>query len=344
MERRRIVAALCDWFDVEARDLPWRRRRTAYSALIAEAMLQQTQVARVVDRFREFMRRFPTVRALAEADEQAVLAQWQGLGYYRRARHLHAAARMVRDDFRGRVPTNAAELIKLPGVGPYSAGSIASIIGGHAEPIVDGNVRRVLARWCARGGCPADRESIAWTWEEARRNVELADRPGVFNEAMMELGATVCTPAAPRCEACPVAKHCQAREQGRERSIPPPRPAAKQRRVHHHVVVIRRADKILFEQRGRDGLWAGMWQAPTIESDTALDEQAILDALPMRVESLTAIGSFTHTTTHRLIEFQVFSARSRVRKGEWRELDDVADLPLSAAQRRVLGMVEEAGR
>src|SRR5690606_31034689 len=167
LNHRAIAAAVETWFTSTARDLPWRRRRTGYTALVSEAMLQQTQVGRVIEKYESFMRRFPTLRALAEADEQSVLATWQGLGYYRRARHLHAAARAIVREHAGRVPCTAEELMHLPGVGRYTAGAIASIVFGERTPLVDGNVQRVLARLVADDRSPTATEAVRDSWQHA---------------------------------------------------------------------------------------------------------------------------------------------------------------------------------
>jgi A/G-specific adenine glycosylase len=169
--------------------------------LVSELMLQQTQVSRVVERFANFMARFPTVRSLADAPEQEVLAAWQGLGYYRRARFLHRAAQAIRDMHGAEVPDNVAALAALPGVGRYTAGAIASIVFGQAAAIVDGNVLRVLSRLADHETRMGDPAAERWAWRESTRLVQVASAPGVTNEALMELGATVCTPAAPRCDA-----------------------------------------------------------------------------------------------------------------------------------------------
>ena len=299
-------------------------------------MLQQTQVARVVDSYQAFLKRFPTVRALAGADEQAVLAAWQGLGYYRRARHLHAAARMIVDEFSGRVPRATADLLRLPGVGRYTAGAIASIVFGRPEPAVDGNVQRVLARWHARADAPGDRAMIAWCWERASALAKIAQRPGELNEALMELGAMVCTPRAPKCRQCPVAELCEAHRRGLEEVIPAPRSGPARPAVHHHAVLIQRGDRLLLEQRPRAGLWAGLWQVPTVESKRPLRCGEIRRALPVTVDGLRRLGSFAHHTTHRRITFHVYAARSRALRGAWHVSDDIDDLPMSNAQRRVL--------
>ena len=330
------IRALEAWYHANARDLPWRRRRNGYTALVAESMLQQTQVERVRDRFTAFLRRFPSVAALAEADEQAVLAEWQGLGYYRRARSLHAAARAVVAEHGGRVPRTASALRTLPGVGPYTAGAIASIVYGERAAIVDGNVQRVLARWAGNDAPPNDTATVKWTWATAGGLVTRCDDPGVFNEALMELGATVCTPKTPSCVACPVRGSCVAHRTDRVHEIPPPKTAPPRRTVHFHTCVIRRGTRVLFEQRPGSGLWSRMWQTPTVEAGTALAAVDFVSRLPVTISDMTAAGRFVHQTTHRRVEFHVYTAMSRARRGVWRAADDLADLPMSNAQRRVL--------
>lgn len=333
-----LVESLCAWFEREARDLPWRRRRSGYRALVAETMLQQTQVSRVVERYVEFLRRFPTVRRLAAASEQEVLAAWQGLGYYRRARNLLQAARRIVRDHGGRVPRDAAELRRLPGVGRYTAAAIASIVYGRAEPLVDGNVRRVLARLEARDGGSGSSggPAASWAWDRAAALVAAAPRPGVLNEAVMELGALVCTPAAPRCPRCPVAAHCRALRQGRQEEIPAPRPPPRRRCEHHHAVVVVRGEKVLLERRGSEGMWSSMWQVPTVEAERPLAGREIVRALAAAVASLEPRGSFEHRTTHRWITFHVFVAAGRLRRGRWCDPAQLAAAPMSNAQRRVL--------
>ncbi len=303
-------------------------------------MLQQTQVSRVMERYGDFLRRFPTVAALASANEQDVLELWQGMGYYRRARHLHEAARLVMRDYRGRVPRTADQLRTLPGVGRYTAGAIASIVFGERTPIVDGNVERVLARLFARTEPPG--KDHAWTWRTAEELVNVAEAPGVFNEAMMELGATICTPRSPNCGACPLAAMCEAKRRGMQHEIPPAEARSNRREAHHHAVVVTRGKRrtVLVEQRPEGGMWAGMWQVPTIEGDQKLEADHIAPALPITVQSVTPRGSFEHHTTHRAITFHVFAATSRSRKGTWldAESDAIRRLPMSAAQRRVLAL------
>ena len=216
---RAIPGVLGLWFDAVARDLPWRRDRTPYAVWLSEVMLQQTRVDTVVPYFQRFMKRFPNVSALAAADLDDVLQLWSGLGYYRRARQLHLTAREVTAHHGGVFPAEAPELRALSGIGAYTAGAISSIAYGRREALVDGNVARVLARLEGIDDPIKSPEVVRRLWATAARLVP-DDRPGRFNEALMELGATVCTPRDPRCDTCPVERFCAARAAGREREIP----------------------------------------------------------------------------------------------------------------------------
>jgi A/G-specific adenine glycosylase len=339
------------WFAGVARDLPWRRRRNGYHALVSELMLQQTQVARVVEKFGPFVDRFPTAAALAAASEDEVLAAWQGLGYYRRARFLHAAAKAVVERHGGRVPVgDHAALLALPGVGRYTAGAIASIVAGARVPIVDGNVTRVFQRLAAREGSASDRAVADWAWSEAEQFVERATDPAAANEGLMELGATVCTPAAPKCGGCPLARVCRARRDGLVDAIPAPKVRAARREL---VLVTARIvrepdDAVLLEQRPREGLWGGLWQPPAIESadgrEVSARAAAELLGLPTTV-ALRAAGEVPFQTTHRAVVFVVFDAKLRgagaaIARGgrRWVTRDKLDGFALSNAAKRVLGV------
>ncbi len=336
LNHRAIAAAVESWFSLKARNLPWRHRRTGYTALVSEAMLQQTQVRRVIEKYESFMQCFPTLRALAEADEQSVLAAWQGLGYYRRARHLHAAARVIVREHSGLVPRTAAELMQLPGVGRYTAGAIASIIFGERTPLVDGNVQRVLARLVADDRSPTAPEAVRDSWQRADDLVNASTDPGALNEGLMELGALICTPAKPRCGDCPLAVHCQAHRTGRERTIPPPKKSALQQSVVHHAVVITRGSGVLLEQRPSEGLWSNMWQVPTVEAALEYDGEGVRAAMPFPLITVRLLDSFLHQTTHRRITFRVFIATTRVRRGCWVRIDELDQYPLANPQRRII--------
>jgi A/G-specific adenine glycosylase len=334
------------WFAGAARDLPWRRRRSGYHGLVSELMLQQTQVSRVLEKFAPFVRQFPSASALAAAPEDAVLAAWQGLGYYRRARLLHAAAKAVVERHGGRVPEDPEALRALPGVGPYTAGAIASIVFGKPEPIVDGNVTRVFQRLDARAGRASDRAVIDWAWERAGEFVRAAERPGVANEALMELGATVCTPAAPKCGECPLRSMCRARAQGKVDRIPAPKKkAARKELVLVCARVVRADGAVLLEQRPRGGLWGGLWQPPTVE---CADGEGLGAAAAGRLLALDLTlepaGVVPFATTHRAVKFVVFAASVRgagraVATGgrRWVAVEELGTFALSNAAKRVLG-------
>ena len=255
-------ARLLGWYDAHARDLPWRRDQDPYRVWLSEIMLQQTRVAAVIEHYHEFLRRFPTVEKLAAAREASVLAAWSGLGYYRRARMLHAAAKVVTKKLGGRFPTTAEALLDLPGIGRYTAAAIASIAFGEAVAVVDGNVERVLQRI---SGQQLSGEKF---WNAAGELLD-RERPGDFNQAMMELGATVCTPRGPSCLTCPVVDLCATRGELADT----PKTAPQKKGEIHYALHFRDTDgsngKVFLVQRARDAsLMAGMWELPEIEVHT----------------------------------------------------------------------------
>ncbi len=325
------------WFAAQQRDLPWRKERTGYTALVSEAMLQQTQVARVIEKYESFMRRFPDVAALAAADEQDVLASWQGLGYYGRAKRLHAAAQAIVARFDRHVPSDVDLLQTLPGIGRYTAGAIASIAFGQRVPIVDTNVARVLMRLEQRGGTASEPANVLWAWSEAERFVNAAAEPSLLNEGLMELGATVCTAAAPRCAHCPLQAQCKALAGGNPASIPVPVAASVRKRVYHHAIVFIRGGKVLLVQRPERGLWASMWQVPTVESEALLPVEQLIEALgavaPQRIERER---EFAHQTSHRDVVFVVHRGRTRSRRGMWIDLGEISSFALSNPMRAIV--------
>jgi A/G-specific adenine glycosylase len=340
---------LLRWYTRHHRAMPWRVEpgllADPYSVLVSETMLQQTQVATVIDYYRRFLRAFPNVAALARADEQDVLRLWQGLGYYRRARFLHRAARAIMEHHGGEVPGTVEALSRLPGVGRYTAGAVASIAFGLAAPVVDGNVARVLSRVTGTRRAADDRRVRDALWDTMGRLVRVRGRygPGDINQAVMELGATVCVPRGPACETCPVRTMCRGYAAGEPESH-----GSKSRRrapidVVHRVVAVRCGTTFLFERRGDEGLWAGMWQMPTVEGGRRTAQISRVKGAD--VGPLTKLGRFTHLTTHRRITFEVYSARPgehRRAGGTWRPLNRLDDLPMSNAQKRVVAMVQAA--
>lgn len=350
-----LARPLLEWFRRSARDLPWRNgtvakppgtnspRRDPYTVLVSELMLQQTQVSRVLEKFETFMRRFPSVQALASAHEDDVLAAWSGLGYYRRARHLHAAAKRIVQEHGGAFPDEPAEIRRLPGVGRYTGGAIASIAFNLPEPIVDGNVARVLLRIHGKDTAADDPRAIKWLWDHADELARATVTPGEVNEAMMELGATVCTPAAPRCETCPLRDPCVACRDGRQAEIPRPKARSVRTALYCGVALIEHAEgaSVLVEQRGHDGLWGGLWQAPTIESaESPVAAAELAAAIGLEAGDLRPDASFEHQTTHRRVLFQVWRGRAprgfSPRRGLWMTAAKIEHLGLSNPQRRIL--------
>jgi A/G-specific adenine glycosylase len=307
--------ALLAWYDREARDLPWRRDPQPYAVWLSEIILQQTRVDQGLPYFERFLKAFPDVSALADADEGAVLKLWEGLGYYTRARNLHKAAQTVVEERGGAFPLTAADWQTLPGIGPYTARAIASIAFGEAVPVVDGNVKRVLARLDDVAASIDDRAVDKALWARAGRLLS-PTRPGDFNQAMMELGARVCTPKQPVCATCPVAAHCRAYAHGTQAERPVRRP--KKAVPHHEVVVaaIRRNGRYLIGRRPSKGLLGGLWEFPGGKVESGEDHVAALkreirEELGLEVEVGGLVASVRHAYSHFRITLSVYRCTSR---------------------------------
>ena len=261
-----VTGALEDWFRRHGKDYPWRRTQDPYAILISEVMLQQTQIATVLDRgyYVRWMEKFPDFKSLAEAEEEAVLKAWEGLGYYRRARNLQKLAQAVMFDHKGALPTHPTQILALPGIGPYTAGAISSFAFGLPEPIVDGNVARVLSR-LFDDATPIDSgEGSANLWRRARALVESAGEPRILNSALMELGQTVCRPGPPACEACPIQTFCQAKKPA---DLPVKGKSVVMTDVTERVFFHEAKDGILLQQE-KGKRRTGLWKLPAlIEAD-----------------------------------------------------------------------------
>ena len=307
-----IAAALEAWFAAARRPMPWRRKPTPYGCWLSEIMMQQTTYASVLPYYARFLKKFPTVERLAAADEADVLKAWEGLGYYARARNLHKAAREMTATGKARWPATAAEWEKVPGVGPYTAAALASVLCGERVPVVDGNVARVFARFWRLGDdfkkLPA-RQRLA---RRLQKEIDAADNPGDFNQAMMELGALVCTPKSPSCGACPLATDCAAHRNGRPEDFPVKagRKAVPVRQVQA-VVVTDGQGRVLLVQNKEGGLLKGLWELPAVENGDALSQ------------------AFSHFR----LELQTFRAIRR--DAEFR---DPRSVPLTTATRKILGL------
>jgi A/G-specific adenine glycosylase len=341
------------WYDKHARVLPWRQNRDAYRIWLSEVMLQQTTVAMATPYFERFVTEFPTVHDLAAADEQRILRMWEGLGYYRRARGLHAAAKQVVAEHGGEFPRDVATLMRLPGVGRYTAGAVASFAYDTPAPIVEVNTLRVLARLTAFEGNPASTEGQRFIWQTAEGLVACKEA-GRFNYALMELGAVVCKPGQPRCEACPVTAHCAAFRLGIQNDLPrltgKPKPTA----VREAAVVVRRNGHVLLRQRPKGERWEGMWDFPRFElaSEGPL---FVRDELIAKVREQTGVaiepGGVLKTIKHGVTRFRItldcYEARpagGRVRSTKerpvrWTPLSRLADLPLSVSGRKIAVLI-----
>jgi len=329
--------------------MPWRATRDPYRVWVSEVMLQQTQVATATPYWHRFVERFPTLEALARAPLERVLEAWAGLGYYRRARHLHEAARAVVRDRGGRVPNDPAAFGALPGVGRYTVGAVLSIAFDRPLAALDGNVARVLARLAARPWSPRDPAGARALWALATSLVPMR-RPGDWNQAVMELGATVCTPRAPRCGACPAAPLCRARTLGRPEDYPPAARRRAARRVRRAVALVGHGGRWLVVRR-EGALLGGLWEPPGVDlPDGAAARPALARALAaagVRAR-LAPAGVARHVMTHRVIEAELWlgvpRGAPRARAGA-RWVDPAAPgVGLSAFARRALAAVRPSVR
>ncbi len=349
--------ALLAWYDAHARDLPWRGDNTPYHTWVSEIMLQQTQAATVIPYYLRFIERFPTVQTLADAPIDEVLKLWEGLGYYRRAHNLHQAARIIVAQHDGQLPRDEKALLALPGVGRYTAGAIRSIAFGAPAPVLDGNVKRILARLDDISASIDLRETEKALWARATALIS-HQRPGDFNQALMELGATVCLPATPACAACPVADFCAAQAQGVQMQRPVRTP--KKRIPHYDVAagVVWHADdpkRFLIAQRPAAGMLGGMWEFPggKQEPGESLPQtlaRELMEELGIQVtvgEKLTVVK---HAFTHFRITLHAFHARHvsgepqclGVDDWRWVTLEEAAVFAMAKTDRAIIAKLRKS--
>ncbi|MBK3495810.1 A/G-specific adenine glycosylase [Viridibacillus sp. YIM B01967] len=341
--KKQFQQALVEWYKREKRDLPWRRTCDPYKIWVSEVMLQQTRVDTVIPYYERFLSEFPTLQHLADAEEEKLLKQWEGLGYYSRARNLQAGVREVVENYNSLVPDNRSEISKLKGVGPYTAGAVLSIAYNKAEHAVDGNVMRVLSRVLLI------EEDIALpktkkTFENAV--MELIDpmHPSEFNQGLMELGATICTPTSPKCLLCPVREFCTAFNEGQPENLPIKTKKVKMKHIPYDVFVIKNTiGQFLVEKRPAKGLLANMWQFPMVEqvgnadttNETKLAEQYNLNLLSR--EKLTSFKHiFSHLTWH--IESYSIGCEEQAKlpgNCQWFTAEEMANLPMPVPMQKV---------
>ena len=317
IQRSRFRKKLLAWYGLHRRDLPWRANRDPYRVWLSEIMLQQTRVAAVIEHYREFLRRFPTVEKLAAAREASVLAAWSGLGYYRRARMMHAAAKIIVRGHGGNLPQSEAGLRGLPGIGRYTAAAVASIAFDEPVAVVDGNVERVLQRLIGRR-LPAED-----CWKAANELLEIS-RPGDFNQAMMELGAVVCTPRAPVCLTCPVIQWCATRGELQREGKP-----SRQNKKEIHFALHRRNRTVFLVQRARDeSLMPGMWELPEAP-------EARISSSTLRKGTLLFALRHAITVTDYTVKVWRVDASGHV-GGKWIATGRLSRLALTGLARKIL--------
>ncbi|MDP6478370.1 MAG: A/G-specific adenine glycosylase [Nitrospinaceae bacterium] len=342
--RRKLFA----WYDKTKRDLPWRDTKNPYNIWVSEIMLQQTQVKTVLPYYLRWIKTFPTVEKLAGASERKVLKLWEGLGYYSRARNLRKAAQIIVKDMNGKVPDTVAGLMALPGIGRYTAGAIASIAFGLKAPVLDGNVKRVLSRLFCLNENGATSASENRLWQKAA-DLLPTRRPGDFNQALMELGATVCTPKSPTCLQCPVRTSCEVFRRGTLELFPPAKKKAPAKKIEVSAAIILRNRKIYIQQRAKGGLMGGLWEFPggKREKKESMEDclrREIKEELGASITILDKVMTIKHTYTQFRVTLHVFNCRlngQRLRPNgceqwKWVSPAQLATYPFPAANVKIV--------
>ena len=350
--QRRLLA----WYRRHRRQLPWRDNADPYRVWLSEIMLQQTQVATVIDYFERFVDTFPTIAALAAADESQVLRLWEGLGYYRRARQLHLAARRIVELHGGEFPRTFEDTLALPGIGRYTAGAITSIAFDARRPILEANTIRLFSRLVAYEEEVSTTAGQKHLWSVAEAILP-SKSVGDFNQALMELGSQICAPRQPRCESCPIEDLCSARIQGVERRIPLLRKPTPYEATHEAAVVVRRQGKVLLCQYQAGGRWAGLWDFPRFalakHEGKDRDEELVAKVAELtgvRIEPTGQIATLKHGVTRFRITLQCHTARylsSRKRKSlppmQWLLPAELPQTPMNTTGRKLSQLIDERG-
>lgn len=341
-----FAAALLKWFDGHGRhDLPWQNPRTPYRVWVSEIMLQQTQVSVVIDYFQRFMQRFADIPALAAAAEDDVMAHWAGLGYYARARNLHAAAKQVAQEHDGKLPADLDALMALPGIGRSTAGAICALAFDQPTPILDGNAKRVYARYHAVAGYPGTAKVAHRLWDIATRHTP-AKRPADYTQAIMDLGATLCVRNNPQCARCPLHNDCAAYAENATHSYPAPKPRRKRPLRHVRMLVIREQDSVLLVKRPPAGVWGGLWSLPEVPENEHVGDFC-RTCLGFGIDTAQQLPPVRHGLTHFELEIQPLAVRAtaldnRIMQPIGHDWYKMADLPaLPAPVKRLLQQLDE---
>jgi len=329
-----IASRLLEWFDVSGRhDLPWQQNPTPYRVWVSEIMLQQTQVSTVIDYYTRFMQKFDSVQALAAAPQDEVLHLWTGLGYYARARNMHKTARHVVEQYEGRFPTTAEGLVALPGIGRSTAGAILSLSMSTREPILDGNVKRVLARHYKVAGWPGKSDVLNTLWECAELTTP-HERVAHYTQAIMDLGATLCTRSKPACEQCPLRDTCLALHEGIPTDYPGKKPRKARPRREACMLLVVRNGNVLLQQRPASGLWGGLWGLPeTLANETPEDAA---DRLGLACDPPETLPDHLHTFSH--FQLNISPVRLKVIQEADAVMDDAGSLWYNIARPAQVGL------
>lgn len=352
-QRKLLQQNLLSWFDEHQRDLPWRHTYDPYQVWISEIMLQQTQVKTVLPYFERWIKRLPTLESVAAADEQTILKLWEGLGYYSRARNLQKAAREIVEKYGGLFPSDYDRIRELPGIGPYTAGAIASIAFNKDRPILDGNVIRVLTRLAndARNTREARMQKELWQWAEA---LIPKGHARVFNQGLMELGALTCTPKNPACGTCPLKEQCMAYDAGTQEALPNRGEREKSIAITVAIAILQKSNKIFIQRRQAKGLMAGLWEFPggKVESGETPEQalkREVHEELNIDIENIEPFLRLKHAYTKYKVDLHCFTARPKSTKiqlkaaqeYQWSPVTELAKLPFPAANVRVIRALVE---
>ncbi|WP_033542347.1 A/G-specific adenine glycosylase [Planococcus sp. CAU13] len=330
--------------------MPWRRTADPYQIWISEIMLQQTRVDTVIPYYKRFIEKFPTLNDLAVAEEEVLLKQWEGLGYYSRARNLQAGVREVAEKYGGKVPESRQEISSLKGVGPYTAGAVLSIAYGLPEHAVDGNVMRVLSRILLIEEDIA-KPKTRKVFEEAVTGLISHEDPSAFNQGLMELGALICTPTSPKCLLCPVREHCTAFHEGRQHELPVKTKAKASKAVNYVMAAVRSGDSLLMEKRPSSGLLANMWQFPLLEVPESIAANEVEERLSEQFNGLVAkaekITSFKHVFSHLTWNVDGFIAEGEDLKipdnMKWVNAEEMEGLPIAGPVQKMKTALKNRG-
>jgi A/G-specific adenine glycosylase len=351
---KNLQSRLLNWYDEQKRDMPWRKNRDPYRILVSEFMLQQTQVKTVIPYYKHWMKSFPTAKKLATADESHVLKHWEGLGYYSRARNLRKSAIHIQHEFKGKVPDSMENILKLPGVGRYTAGAVLSIAFDKRVPVLDGNVKRVLSRFFLLNENGNNKKSETRLWD-TMEDLLPEKRCGDFNQAFMELGATVCLPKNPFCNECPLKQLCEANKSNKQLLFPPPKTTIKTSKIQVSAAVIFKKGRVYIQKRRAKGLMGGLWEFPggkmeSGETDIECLRREIKEELGVNIRIREKLMTHRHSYTRFRVTLHVFHCQihsgtlspSACDDWKWIKPDELKQYAFPAANVKIIKLLNKS--